>query len=105
MTNHATLAATLQAAAFGKVSEVVDGKVLITATGMGATATYALPIASQAQPQDVAAMLSKLLDRYDDAVAALPATPKDADILAQMLAQTKVIRSYGIDHSVPNFRP
>ena len=100
---------TLQAAAFGTVTPLLSGKVLIEASSGGVTTRYELPPAAAGMPPViVGAMLSRMLDRYDAAVAALAtagnATPTDAQVLAQMLTQLQAIWAYSTDHSQPFIR-
>lgn len=112
-----TLVATLKAAAFGTVSKTLTGKVLIESQAGGIVARYQLPAGAAAlQPQEVSAMLSRLLDLSDLAVAPTTAQPpggglapstvgaNDVAILAWMLGQLQIVRSYGTDFSAPGLR-
>lgn len=106
----------MQAAAFGTVTKTLAGKVLIEASAGGVTSRYSLPVGVGAlQPQEIAAMLSRLLDLYDLAVASPTGQPPgggltggvgaaDAAVLAWMLGRLQIVRSYTTDHSNPGLR-
>jgi hypothetical protein len=108
----ATLSSVLNAAAFGTVSSALSGKIVIESQASGVVTRYQLPVGAGAlQPQEVSAMLSRLLDLYDQAIApspggGLPAGvgANDAAILAWMLGQLQVVRSYTVDFSQPFIR-
>ncbi len=118
-----SLSAALRAAAFGVAKTTLSGKVVIEAQASGIITRFQLPVGVGAlQPQEVAALLSRLLDLYDRAVAPAdqwfstgygagllfdpPLTaPTDVQILAWMLEQLQVIRSYATDFTNPFLRP
>lgn len=107
---------TLQSAAFGTVTKTLSGKVLIKAAAGGVVSEYSLPVGAGAlQPQEIAAMLSRLLDLYDLAVAPTTAQPPgggltpgvgagDDAVFAWMLGQLQIVRSYNTAHTNPGFR-
>lgn len=107
----------LQTCAFGKVTTTLSGKVLIEAQADGVVSRYSLPAGAGAlQPQEVAAMLSRLLDLYDLALLPTTGTPpgggltagigaNDAAIRAWMLGQLQIVRRHGADFSTAGIRP
>jgi hypothetical protein len=114
-----TLGSALLAAGIALVPGIMAGKVLMEAESSGTVAKYEFPIGKGAlQPTEVAAMMSRLLDLYQVAIApatvqfpggygaALPAGvgANDAAILAWMLGQLTVIRSFSTDHSNSGIR-
>ena len=115
----ATLTSVLNAAAFGTVSQTLSGKVVIEAQGAGTITRYELPTGRSALiPQEVSAMLSRLLDLYDRAVTPTSTMlqngwgggltggvgANDAAILQWMLAQLAPIYAYSPDFSAPALR-
>jgi hypothetical protein len=119
VTSASTLSSTLNAAAFGTVTQALSGKIVVEAQAAGVVTKYELPVGKSALiPQEVSAMLSRLLDLYDQAVgpattsyvngfgAALPSGVggNDAAILQWMLGRLQVIRSLVKDHSDSQLR-
>ena len=103
VTNGTGLQSTLQAAAFGTVSQALTGKILIEAQSGTTRSRYELPVGAAAlQPQEISAMLSRLLDLYDAAIASGLTGgigAPDAAVLVWMLSQLVIVRSFGVDFS------
>ena len=72
---------------------VVSGRLILGTSANGQSVTFAGPGQGSLQPNEVLALISWLIDRYDEAVVAL-GSGTDAEILAQMLAYIKPIKSY-----------
>lgn len=96
------------------MTQALSGKYLIEAQAAGVTSRY--EVSAAASPDEVATMLSRLLDLYDLAIASTTAQPPgggltggvgapDAAILAWMLGQLQIVRSYNMDHTNPGIRP
>lgn len=114
-----TLGAFLTNAAMALVPGVMAGKIVIEAETAGSMTKYELPPGRLSlTPVEIAAMMSRLVDLYYIAIAPVTTQfatlygaglvgglgPQDAAILAWMLQQLTVIRSFSIDHSQPNIR-
>lgn len=99
-----TLLDGLKAASRAQLTETKNGTVLIGTAGNGFNATFTLPNNGQGiTPTDATELCSELLDRYNDALAALTArgidTPTDSQILVEMLALMKKVKSSYADFS------
>ena len=109
----------LLAAAIALAPGVMAGKIVVEAAAEGTSTKYQLPAGlGSLQPQEVAAMMERLYSLYE--VATGPATvaypggwgqalpsgigPQDAAIVAWMLGQLTVIRSYSADHTNSGIR-
>lgn len=103
VTASATLKATLTAAAFGTVTQTLSGKIVVEAQAGGVITKYQLPSGSDGlQPQEVADMLSRLLDLCDQVIATgLPSATgaPDAALLVAMLGSIQPIREVRSDFS------
>lgn len=97
------LLTTLKAAAFGTVTQTLSGKIVVEAQADGVITKYQLPIGDAAlQPQEVAAMLSGLLDLYDRIIATgltAGVGANDTAIVSAMLAEIYPIREVKNNYS------
>ena len=88
----------LKAVARARITATSGGKVLISTSVNGKTATFSIPPSGTGfGPGDLAEASSRLLDLYDEAIANLDAdgnsTPNDAQIFAEMKAILVPVRS------------
>lgn len=102
--DEATLEDTLKAACRARLSETDSGLVLVSASGNGTQAEYALPqSASSLTPEAVASAVESLLSIFEecnaDLVTAGEETPDDEAILEEMLDRLKPVRSAYADRS------
>lgn len=91
-TNATTLAATLKAAAQARLTESSKGKVLIGSASNGTQVTYSLPPIGGLASEDIAEVLSNLLDRVD-AIRAETPSATDAAVLAALLVDLQPVRA------------
>lgn len=95
------------------MTQALSGKYLIEAQAAGVSSRY--EVSANSSPEEVATMLSRLLDLYDLAVASPTAQPPgagltggvgvpDAAILAWMLGQLQIVRAHTVDFSQPFIR-
>lgn len=97
VTHGATLLDKLNSLNNEAVHALESGKVLQQTTGNGRSVTFQVNANEGVTPTEMAEVYSRLLDLYDDAVAAGNAT--DATRYAYMMARLKPIRSFRNDFS------
>ena len=73
-----TLAQALKSAAQAKLTATNRGKVLVGTSSSGTAVQYTLPPLGNLSADDIAAVLSELLDHVDELVAATPAITDSA---------------------------
>lgn len=88
--NGQSLYDTLVIVAKAKVSEMRDGRI-IQSSGMGG-ASVAFTFPNGMTPTQAAALASEMLDRYEDAVDALPSEPNDDQIFSAMMQRLRPMR-------------
>ncbi len=95
-----TLLDALKDLAKAALKKTQNGKALVATSGNGHSATY--EVSKDFSPTDAAELASELLDRYDEAKAALiaagTASPTDAQINAEMLDNCTRVDEIGADY-------
>ena len=97
VTHGATLLDKLNSLNNEAVHALESGKVLQQTTGNGRSVTFQVNASEGVTPTEMSEIYSRLLDLYDDAVAAGNVT--DATRYAYMLGRLKAIRSFRNDFS------
>lgn len=82
----------------GQIQEIATGKILTAATANGQSVSFALPASSAGMtPQDITRIVATLMDLYEEALAALPADPTDAQVFTAMMNRLRAVRSVAME--------
>lgn len=101
----ATFADTLRGVAQAQVKDTSRGKVLIRARANGTEAFYSLPPSDGLTAKDISEVVSFVLDKVDELIAATPSlADNDSALVAALLAAFPTIRSHAVDFSSPMIR-
>lgn len=92
-----TLCDSLKALAKARVESSQGGKVLIATSGNGHSSSWQIP--RDMSPSEAAELVGEVIDRYDEAKAALTGSPTDAQIITEMLAKLRPINNITNDFS------
>lgn len=102
-TNVATLLGRLEAESDKRVEATMSGGTLVGTSANGHSAAFARPTEGGTSFGEMAALCAEMIRRHDEARQALidagTASPTDAQIYAEMLAQLIAVTDYGSDYT------